>query len=78
VTTFRTGRLLGNLTLNFLFLAAWFGCLWLLLRFQWPAALLQAVVFWVVALLFVLPPLLTKAEAVSQERAVAKAAPKAD
>jgi hypothetical protein len=72
LTTFRTGRLVGNLTLNFLFLAAWFVCLWLLLRFHWPMALLQAVIFWTVALLFVLPPLLTRAEVVSKERAGAR------
>src|SRR5262249_32052768 len=46
LTTFRGGRLLGNLLLNFLFLGAWFLCLWLLLRFGWPAALGQALVFW--------------------------------
>jgi hypothetical protein len=66
---FRWGRFLGNCLLNFLFLAVVFVGLWLILRFQWPHALGQAVVLWAVMLLFVLPPLLTRAEQVAQQRA---------
>jgi hypothetical protein len=62
VNTTRTGRLLLNLLLNFFHLALWFVCLWLLLRFQWAHALGLAVVMWAVMTLFVLPPLLGKAE----------------
>jgi hypothetical protein len=70
VSTFYTGRLLGNLLLNALHLGVWFVVLWLLLRFGWSVALVQAVVFWLVMTLFVLPPVLTQAEKVAQERAV--------
>jgi hypothetical protein len=76
LTTFRAGRLFGNLALNFFFLLAWFLSLWLLLRFGWGAALLQAVIFWGVALLFMLPPVLTRAEEVSKQRAIARGAPR--
>jgi hypothetical protein len=68
---FRGGRLFSNLLLNLLFLTAWFLCLWLVLRFQWPAALGQAIVFWIVVSLFVLPPVLTRAEKVAHDRAAA-------
>jgi hypothetical protein len=73
VSTFRGGWLLGNLVLNFLLLAAWFLVLWLVMRFQWPHALGQALVFWGVMLIFVLPPVLTRAEDVAKQRAQARA-----
>jgi hypothetical protein len=72
LSTFRGGRFIGNLFLNFFFLAVWFVVLWLLLRFQWAHALGQAVVFWGVMQLFVLPPVLTRAETVAKERAQAR------
>jgi hypothetical protein len=74
VSTFRGGRFVGNLLLNIIFFAVWFVALWVVLRFQWPHALLQAVVFWVVMMLFILPPLLTRAEEVAKERAAARTA----
>jgi hypothetical protein len=73
VSTFRRGRFVGNLSLNFLFLAVWFVGLWLLLRFGWHVALGQAVVYWLVMALFVLPPVLDRAEKVAQQRAAATA-----
>jgi hypothetical protein len=45
--------------------------LWLVLRFHWPAALGQAIVFWIVVSLFVFPPLLTRAEKVAHDRVAA-------
>jgi hypothetical protein len=66
-------RMFGVFVLHLLLLIAWFLALWLLLRFQWPHALGQAVVLWGVMLLFVMPPLLSKAEEVAGERAVPKA-----
>ena len=45
----------------------------LLLRFGWPTALLQAVVYWLVMTLFVMPPVLTRAEDVSKQRAITRA-----
>jgi hypothetical protein len=72
LSTFRSGLFVGNLLLNFFFLAAWFAVLWLLLRFQWAHALGQAVVFWGVMLLFILPPVLTRAENVAKERVQAR------
>ncbi len=72
LSTFRSGRFVGNLLLNFVFLAAWFAVLWLVLRFQWAHALGQAVVFWGVMLLFIMPPVLTRVETVAKERAQAR------
>jgi hypothetical protein len=72
MSTFRGGRFVGNLFLNFLLLAAFFAVLWLLLRFQWPHALGQAFVFWGVMQLFILPPVLTRVETVAKERAQAR------
>jgi hypothetical protein len=72
VSTYHTGWLLMNLLLNFLFFVVWFLCLWLLLEFQSGHALGLAIVFWGVAILFILPPILTRAETVAQERAAAK------
>ncbi len=73
VSTFHTGWVIGTFILNLLFLGVWFLSLWLLLNFQWPHALGQAVVFWGVMLLFVMPPVLTRAETVAKERAAARA-----
>jgi hypothetical protein len=60
VTTSR--NFLVNLIVNLLFLGVWFVSVWLLLRFQWPHALIQAAVVWIVLLLFVVAPLLSYAE----------------
>ncbi len=68
VRTFYAGRLFLNLFLNFFHLAAWFACLWLLLRYQWPHALGLAVVLWGVMILFILPQVLRRAEDVGRER----------
>ena len=61
-------------------IARWLGemkqfdvSLWLLLQFQWPHALGQAFVFWGIMILFVMPPVLTRAENVAKERAAARA-----
>jgi hypothetical protein len=75
IRTFRTGRFVANLLLNLLFLTACFAALWPLLRFSWGAALGQAIVLCGVMLLFVLPPVLTRAEATARQRAAQKAAP---
>ncbi len=72
---FRAGWFFGNLFVNFVLLGACFAALWPLLGFQWPHALGQAVVVWVVLLLFVLPPLLTQAEEVARARAAPAALP---
>ncbi len=74
VSSYRFGRLVLDLFLNGLFLAVWWVALWLLLRFQWSHALGLAVAFWAAVTLFVLPPLLTRAEAVARQRAETKAA----
>jgi len=68
LTAFRGGRFAGNIFLNVLFAGVVFVAMWLLLRFQWPHALGQALVFCAVVLLFVIPPLLTRAEEVSVKR----------
>jgi hypothetical protein len=74
VQIWHTSWLIMNLLLNFLHLVVWFVVLWLLLRFQWSHALGLAVVFWAVTTLFVLPPVLTRAETVAHERAPPKTA----
>lgn len=60
VTRFRFGLFVANVLLNVLHLALWFACFWLLLRFQWAHALGLAIVFWVVTMFAVFPPLLTQ------------------
>jgi hypothetical protein len=72
IVTFRGGRFFANLLLNIVFFAVWFVALWVLLRFQWPHALVQAAVFWVVMMLFILPPLLTRVEQVAKQREEAR------
>jgi hypothetical protein len=73
VETFRGSVFLGNVLLNLALVVAAFLGLWLLLQFQWPHALGQAVVLSLL-LLFVLSPLLAKTERVAAERAAAAAA----
>jgi hypothetical protein len=68
VTVFRFGLFVGNVLLNLLHFAAWFACVWLLLRFQWHHALGFAVVMWLVMTFAVLPPVFTQTrEAVRQK-----------
>jgi hypothetical protein len=74
VTDYHFGRLVLDLFLNVLHLAVWWAVLWLLLRFQWSHALGLAVAFWAAMTLFVLPPLLTRAEDVARQRAETKVA----
>ena len=68
IAVFHSGWVIVTLLLSLFFLGVWFVSLWLLLRFQWPHALGQAVVFWGVMILFVMPPVLTRAETVAKER----------
>jgi hypothetical protein len=60
VSTPKRGLLFGNLLLNGLHFAAWFVCLWLLLRFQWSHALGLAIALWLALSLSVVPFLLAK------------------
>jgi hypothetical protein len=69
---FRGSWLFGTLFLNALLLAVWFLTFWLILEFQLWHGLIQAVICWGMMLLFVLPPLLTKAEEVAKQRAQAQ------
>jgi hypothetical protein len=69
VTIRHPGRGAANVLLNLAYLAVWFVCLWLLLQFQWPHALGLAVVCWLVMILFVVPPVLSQAEDLAQQRA---------
>jgi hypothetical protein len=57
VVTPRGGGWFVRVLLNVLHLGVWFGCLWALLRFQWPHALGLAVAMWLV-MTFVAPYLL--------------------
>jgi hypothetical protein len=74
-TRFRAGWFFGNLLVNFLFLAAWFVALWLLLAFQWHHALGLALAFWAALLLLLVPPVLDRAEKLAGPRATARAGP---
>jgi hypothetical protein len=71
IETFRGGMFLANVLLNLALVAACFLALWLLLGFQWPHALGQAVVLALLLLLFVMPQLLKRVEDVARERAAA-------
>jgi hypothetical protein len=69
-----TGWLFFNVVLNLLHLGVWFVVLWLILRFQWSHALGQAVVFWLVMTVFIVPMILNRAEQTAKERAAATVA----
>jgi hypothetical protein len=64
---FRTGLWLVNLLLNFVHFALWFGCLWLLLRFQWSHALGLGFVMWLVMTVVVVPMMLGSAGKAAEE-----------
>jgi hypothetical protein len=65
---FRYGRFIANFFLNFLHLALWFVCLWLLMRFELFHALVGAFAIWLVCTLIILPMVLDFAAGVSQAR----------
>jgi hypothetical protein len=67
--SFRGGVFFGNVLLNLAFVASAFVGLWLVLRFQWLHALGQAIVLCLLLMLFVMPQLLTRAEALTRSRA---------
>jgi hypothetical protein len=72
IATTRWGKLVANIFLNLLHLGIWFGCLWLLLRYQWSHALGLAVVFWIVITLTILPMLFTRIETASPHKTTPK------
>jgi hypothetical protein len=59
IITLSPGRSVLSVVLNLVHLAVWFVCLWPLLRFQWPHALLGAAVVWL-AMTFVVPNIFAK------------------
>jgi hypothetical protein len=71
VTTFRRGLFLGYILLTALHFAAWFACLWLVLRFQSAHALGLAVVFWLVTSLVIMPMVLGRVEAAARPSSAA-------
>jgi hypothetical protein len=66
--SYRVFPVLLGLFLNGTFLALWFVCLWLLLRFQLWHALGLAVALYVVMLLFVIGPVMSRAEDVARPK----------
>jgi hypothetical protein len=66
--SYRVFPVLLGLFLNGTFFALWFVCLWLLLRFQMWHALGLAVVLYVVMLLFVIGPVMSRAEDVARPK----------
>lgn len=73
ITTMRYGLLVGNLLWNLLHLLVWFLCLWLLMRFQWPHALLLAAVMWLVFSITVWPVVKNRVRRAARETAPASA-----
>jgi hypothetical protein len=71
IESFHGGQFAGNVLLHLAFIGSAFLGLWLLVRFQWLHALGQAAALSLLLLLFVMPPLLTRAEAVARDRAAA-------
>ena len=65
-TGFPFGRFLFGVLLNLMFPAVWFVCLWLLLRYQLWHAIGLAVVMSVVMMLFIVQPIMSRAEAVAR------------
>jgi hypothetical protein len=72
--TFRVFPILFGLFLNGTYFALWFVCLWLLLRFQLWHALGLAIVLYVVMLLFIIGPVMSRAEEVARPKPVPQAA----
>jgi hypothetical protein len=62
LSTFRWDLFLANVLLNVCHLALWFGCFWLILRFQWSHALGLAIVCWLAMTLVIVPMLLGQVE----------------
>jgi len=67
-STFHYGSLILNLLLNALHFGLWFVVLWLVLEFRGAQAFGLAIVFWLAAMLFLLPPMFSKAEEVGYQR----------
>ena len=74
LTVSHPGRTFVYFLLNLLHAGVWFACLWPLLRFSWPQALLLTAGCWLMMTLVVLPPLLTQARDVAKKRAAQEAA----
>jgi hypothetical protein len=70
----RTLAVMFGLFLNIGFLAVWFACMWLLLRYQFWHALGLAVVMYAVMLLFVIGPVMATAEQAARPKPMAQAA----
>jgi hypothetical protein len=64
----RWGPLFTYFLLNVGFFVLWFVGLWLLLRFQWLHALGLAVVLWVIAIIFVVPPLVERVDKLAEQK----------
>jgi hypothetical protein len=74
IPSFRWKTFLTYALLNVGFLVLWFVTLWLLMRFQWSHALGLAFVFWLVSIIFVVPPLVERADTVAEKKATPVAA----
>lgn len=66
-----TGKLIVNLLINFAHLAVWIAVLWLVLEFRFWHAVGLGLVVWGAATLLLLPPVLSKTEEISLQRAAA-------
>lgn len=66
----RWGPTLAKMLLSMMHVGLWFGCLWLLLQFQWSHALGLAIVCWLVVTLTLLPIVFTTTEETAKQRAL--------
>ena len=68
-STFRWWWLLQYVFVNLLHFVIWWACLWLLLKFQFWHSCGMAMAAWLAMTLFILPPLLNRAEETGKQRA---------
>ncbi len=73
LSVFKWGLFLANVELNVCHLLLWFGCVWLLLRFQWSHALGLAIVFWLAMTLVILPMIFGKVEEAARQSSLGTA-----
>lgn len=65
---YRRSLLFYNVFLNLIHLVLWFVVAWMLLHFQWPHALILAIVAWLIMTIVVLPYVLSKAREAGEKR----------
>lgn len=67
-SVYRTAGWFANAILNLVHLLIWFLVLWFVLEYRWGHALGLAIVIWIAATLFLLPPTLSRVESLAPPR----------